>query len=212
MQIKRFIFNPIEVNCYLLWDDTKEALLIDCGALFEGEREELKGFIADNGLVVKHYLNTHLHFDHIFGNAFVEEAFGVKYEANDGDWPWVENIAERVARFGFRYTEYISRPERVLQDGDTITFGNQCVKAIAVPGHSPGSLAYYIPEHKMVFTGDALFRNSIGRTDFPDSDHQTLINCIKERLFTLPDDTVVYPGHSESTTIGYEKDYNMYIR
>ncbi len=212
MQIKRFIFNPIEVNCYLLWDDTKEALLIDCGALFEGEREQLKRFIADNGLVVKHYLNTHLHFDHIFGNAFVEEAFGVKYEANDGDWPWVENIAERVARFGFRYTEYISRPERVLQDGDTITFGNQCVKAIAVPGHSPGSLAYYLPEHKVVFTGDALFRNSIGRTDFPDSDHNTLIRCIKERLFTLPDDTVVYPGHSEETTIGYEKDYNMYIR
>ncbi|MBE6309349.1 MAG: MBL fold metallo-hydrolase [Bacteroidales bacterium] len=212
MEIKRFIFNPIEVNCYLLWDHTKEAVLIDCGALFPAEREQLKEFVAKNGLVIKHYLNTHLHFDHIFGNAFVEEAFGVKCEANDGDWPWAENIAERVARFGLRFTEKISRPLRILNDGDTVTFGEESINVIAVPGHSPGSLAFYIPKHKVLFTGDALFRHSIGRTDFPDSDHRTLISCIKEKLFALPDDTVVYPGHSEETTIGYEKDYNMYVR
>ena len=212
MEIKRFIFNPIEVNCYLLWDHTKEAVLIDCGALFPAEREQLKEFVTQNGLVIKHYLNTHLHFDHIFGNAFVEETFGVKCEANDGDWPWAENIAERVARFGLRYTEKISRPVRILNDGDTVTFGEESINVIAVPGHSPGSLAFYIPKHKVLFTGDALFRHSIGRTDFPDSDHRTLISCIKEKLFALPDDTVVYPGHSEETTIGYEKDYNMYVR
>lgn len=212
MEIKRFIFNPIEVNCYLLWDHTKEAVLIDCGALFPAEREQLKEFVTQNSLVIKHYLNTHLHFDHIFGNAFVEEAFGVKCEANDGDWPWAENIAERVARFGLRYTEKISRPVRILNDGDTVTFGEESINVIAVPGHSPGSLAFYIPKHKVLFTGDALFRHSIGRTDFPDSDHRTLISCIKEKLFALPDDTVVYPGHSEETTIGYEKDYNMYVR
>ena len=212
MEIKRFIFNPIEVNCYLLWDHTKEAVLIDCGALFPAEREQLKEFVTQNGLVIKHYLNTHLHFDHIFGNAFVEEAFGAKCEANDGDWPWAENIAERVARFGLRYTEKISRPVRILNDGDTVTFGEESINVIAVPGHSPGSLAFYIPKHKVLFTGDALFRHSIGRTDFPDSDHRTLISCIKEKLFALPDDTVVHPGHSEETTIGYEKDYNMYVR
>lgn len=212
MKIKKFIFNPVEVNCYLLWDETKEAVLIDCGALFPAEKEELKNFVAENGLTIKHYLNTHLHFDHIFGNPFIEETFGIGCEANDGDWAWAENIAERVARFGLRYNDKISRPTRVLQDGNEVKFGNQSIKVIAVPGHSPGSLAFHLPEHKVVFTGDALFRNSIGRTDFPDSDHATLIRRIKEGLFTLPDDTKVCPGHSEETTIGYEKDYNMYIR
>ncbi len=212
MEIKKFIQNPVDVNCYLLWDETKEALLIDCGALFPAEQEELTSFVADNGLTIKHYLNTHLHFDHIFGNPFVEKTFGIGCEANDGDWPWAQNIAERVARFGLRYSEKISRPTRILQHGDEVRFGNQRVEVIAVPGHSPGSLAFHIPEHKAVFTGDALFRSSVGRTDFPDSDHSTLIRCIRERLFTLPHDTVVYPGHSGTTTIGYEKDYNMYIR
>lgn len=212
MEIKRFIQNPVEVNCYLLWDESKEALLIDCGALFPAEREEVKRFIDENNLTIKHYLNTHLHFDHIFGNPFVKETFGIGYEANDGDLPWAENIAERVARFGLRYTEEIARPTRILHDGDEVRFGQQRVEVIAVPGHSRGSLAFHLPEHKIIFTGDALFRNSIGRTDFPDSDHSTLIRCIKEKLFTLPDDTTVYPGHSETTTIGYEKEYNMYIR
>lgn len=212
MEIKIFVFNPVQVNCYLLWDDTKEALLIDCGALFPAEHEELKNFVAEKGLTIKHYLNTHLHFDHIFGNPFVEEAFGVKCEANDGDWAWAENIAERVARFGLIYKEKIAAPARVLADGDVITFGNQRVEVIAVPGHSPGSLAFYLPEQKAVFTGDALFNGSIGRTDFPDSDHATLIKCIKERLYTLPDDTRVFPGHCDPTTIGAEKEYNMYVR
>lgn len=212
MEIKRFIFNPVGVNCYLLWDETKEAVLIDCGALFPAEKEELKTFVANNGITIKHYLNTHLHFDHIFGNPFVEEVFGLKCEASDGDWAWAENIAERVARFGLRYTEKISRPGRVLCNGDEVSFGKQTIKVIAVPGHSPGSLAFHIPEHNVLFTGDALFRDSIGRTDFPDSDHATLIKSIKDDLFTLPDCTIVYPGHSEGTSIGYEKDYNMYIR
>lgn len=212
MEIKKFIFNPVQVNCYLLWDETKEALLIDCGALFPEEEEELKRFIADNGLTIKHYLNTHLHFDHIFGNPFVEREFGLGCEANDGDIAWAENIAERVARFGLRYNEKISAPVRVLGDGDEVLFGNQKVKVIAVPGHSPGSLAFYLPQENMVFTGDALFHGSIGRTDFPDGDHNTLIKCIKEKLFTLPDDTRVFPGHSEPTFIGMEKEYNMYVR
>lgn len=212
MEIKTFVFNPVQVNCYLLWDETKEALLIDCGALFPQEKEELKSFVTENGLTIKHYLNTHLHFDHIFGNPFVEECFGLGCEANDEDWSWAENIAQRVARFGLRYTEIISAPSRVLHNGDIVYFGNQKVEVIAVPGHSPGSLAFYIAQEGVIFTGDALFRGSIGRTDFPDSDHQTLIKCIKERLYSLPDETRVYAGHSDPTTIGMEKMYNMYVR
>ena len=212
MQIKIFVVNPIEVNCYLLWDDTGEAVLIDCGAWSREERERIRLFVQSQGLTIKHYLNTHLHFDHIFGNAWIEDTFGVKAEASDKDWSWAESIAERVARFGMRYDEKVPTLGRVLTDGDEVLFGNQKIEVISVPGHSPGSLAFHIPEHKVLFTGDALFCQSIGRTDFPDSDHMQLITAIKEKLFTLPEDTVVYPGHSEKTTIGFEKSYNMYVR
>lgn len=212
MQIKTFIVNPIEVNCYLLWDGTGEAVLIDCGAWMPEERERIRLFVQSQGLTIRHYLNTHLHFDHIFGNAYVEETFGIKAEASDKDWNWAANIAERVARFGIRYEEEVPSLGRILKDGDTILFGNQTINVISVPGHSPGSLAYYIPEHKTLFTGDALFCQSIGRTDFPDSDHMELITAIREKLFTLPDDTTVYPGHGEKTTIGFEKKYNIYAR
>lgn len=212
MQLKKFIVNPVEVNCYLLWDETNEAVLIDCGALYPQEREHIKEFIESNGLTLKHHLNTHLHFDHIFGNAFIEETFGVKTSANDADWPWAENIKERVARFGMKYDEKVPILGCILNDGDEITFGNSRIVAIAVPGHSPGSLAYHIPEAKMLFSGDALFRGSIGRTDFPDSNHRALIYAIREKLLTLPEDTVVYPGHDRETTIEFEKKYNMYLR
>lgn len=212
MEIRTFAFNPIQTNCYLLWDETGEALLIDCGCLFPHEKEALKKEITDRGLTLKRHLNTHMHFDHIFGNPFVEKEWQVAAWANDADRPWADGIAERVARFGMRYEETIPPLGKVLRDGDEITFGNRRITAIAVPGHSPGSLAYYLPEEKILFSGDALFHGSIGRTDFPDSDHNALITAIRERLFTLPDDTVVYPGHDRPTTIGYEKEYNMYVR
>lgn len=212
MNIKIFVVNPIEVNCYLLWDETNEAVLIDCGAWAAEERERIRRFVQSEGLTIKHYLNTHLHFDHIFGNAYIEQAFGVKAEASDKDWSWAETIAERVARFGIRYNESVPPLGRILGDGDEVKFGNETIKALAVPGHSPGSLAFYIEKEKAVFTGDALFCQSIGRTDFPDSNHRELIKSIKEKLFTLPDDTVIYPGHSEKSTIGFEKEYNMYVR
>ena len=212
MQIKTFVVNPIQVNCYLLWDETDEAVLIDCGAWTPEERTRIKLFVQSQGLTIKHYLNTHLHFDHIFGNAYVEETFGVKAEASDKDWSWAESISERVARFGMRYNEKVPALGNVLKDKDVIVFGNQKIDVISVPGHSPGSLAFHIPKQKALFTGDALFCQSIGRTDFPDSKHMELITAIREKLFTLPDDTVVYPGHSEKTTIGFEKRYNMYVR
>ena len=212
MELRTFVVNPVQVNCYLLWDSTKEAVLIDCGAWFPQEREEIKQFIEGNGLTLKHHLNTHLHFDHIFGNAFVEETFGIKASANDADWPWAENIKERVARFGVRYDEDVPPLGRILNDGDEITFGNSRIMVIAVPGHSPGSLAYHLPQENMLFSGDALFRGSIGRTDFPDSNHRALITSIREKLLTLPPETTVYPGHDRETTVEFEKKYNMYLR
>lgn len=212
MKIKRFVFNPVYVNCYLLWDDTKEAVLIDCGAWCTQEQEELKEFVATNGLTIRHHLNTHLHFDHIFGNPFVEEAFGIKATASDKDWRWAVTIKERLKRFGISYDKEIPPLGRVLADGDEVLFGNQRIVAIAVPGHSQGSLAYYIPSQGALFSGDALFCGSIGRTDFEDSSHRQLLTSIKERLFTLPDETTVYPGHDKETTIGTEKKYNAFLK
>lgn len=211
MELKRLVFNPVDVNCYILWDETKEAVLIDAAVLFDEEKEELKSFISNNGLIVKHHLNTHLHFDHIFGNPFIEKEFGLKSQSNDKDWPWAETISERVARFGLRYTEKIPAIGRVLCDGDEIKFGNSTIKALDVPGHSPGSLAYYVESENMLFSGDALFQGSIGRTDFADSDYETLINSIKTKLLTLPDATRVFPGHGDSTTIAFEKQYNRFL-
>ncbi|MBE6302968.1 MAG: MBL fold metallo-hydrolase [Bacteroidales bacterium] len=211
MELKRFIFNPVDVNCYILWNESKEAVIIDGAVLFDEEKEELKNFIKNNGLTVKYHLNTHLHFDHIFGNPFIEQAFGIKSAANDKDWPWAETIGERVARFGLKYNEKIPAIGSVLHDGDTVTFGNNVIKALHVPGHSPGSLAYYVAEENMLFSGDALFRGSIGRTDFADADYDTLISSIKEKLLSLPDATLVFPGHGDHTTIGFEKQYNRFL-
>ena len=211
MQIKTFIVNPIEVNCYLLWDETNEAVLIDCGAWSNEERERIRLFIQSQGLTLKHYLNTHLHFDHIFGNAWVEETLGVKAEASDKDWSWAESIAERVARFGIRYEEKIPALGRILKDGDEITFGNQKIEVIAVPGHSPGSLAYHIPQKKVLFTGDALFCQSIGRTDLPTGDYDMLMKMLNTKILTLDDDCEVLPGHGPNTTIGDEKNMNPFL-
>lgn len=212
MQIKTFVVNPIEVNCYLLWDETDEAVIIDCGAWFPHEKEAIRRFVQSQGLTIKHYLNTHLHFDHIFGNSFIEETFNIKAEGSDKDWDWAETIQERVARFGIQYNETVPPLGKVLNDGDEITFGKQTIKVFSVPGHSPGSLAYYIAGQEVLFTGDALFCQSIGRTDFPDSNHELLISSIKDKLFALPENTVIYPGHGEKSTIGFEKRYNMFLR
>ncbi len=213
MKIKRFVFNDIDVNSYLLWDEESlEAVIIDPATFYPEEEEELKEFVKQNGLRLTHSLNTHLHFDHVFGNAFIEKEFGLKSEAHDADWPWAETIGERLARFGIRYTGKVPALGRILNEGDTITFGKYTIRVLHLPGHSPGSLGYYIPEENIIFAGDVLFQRSIGRTDFADSDHATLIKNIKEKLLILPNETVVYPGHGPSTTIGEEKANNYYLQ
>ena len=213
MKLKTFVFNNLGVNSYLLWDEeSKEAVIIDPAALYPDEEEELKEFVRSNGLILKHSLNTHLHFDHVFGNAFIEREFAIKSEAHDADWPWAETIGERLARFGIRYTGKVPALGRILNEGDRITFGRYTIEILHLPGHSPGSLGYYIPQEGMIFAGDVLFQYSIGRTDFADSDHYALIRNIREKLFTLPDDTIVYPGHGPSTTIKAEKEYNRYVQ
>ena len=211
MKIKRFEFNMLPVNCYLAYDNTKEAVLIDPGCLYAEEKEFLRDYIASKGLTLKHQLCTHLHLDHVFGCKFIKETYGLGIEANPADEYWLEQAPHQARAFGLTFPEIKEPIETPLFDGDIIRFGNLQLEAICVPGHSPGSLAFYCREKQVLFSGDVLFHGSIGRADLQGGNFEELKENICNRLFTLPDDVVVYPGHGSSTTIGYEKRNNPFF-
>ncbi len=211
MTIKIFTFNPFQENTYLLFDETKEAVLIDAGCITDTEKLTLKRFIDENDLTLKRLINTHLHLDHQFGNKFVTDTFGLVPEANQQDEFLLANVVVQARSFGFSVEEEAQPLGTYINEGDEIKFGNCSLKAIHVPGHSPGSLAFYSEKEGVVFAGDVLFRNSIGRTDLPYGDYATLILSITKKLLPLPDSTVVYCGHGPSTTIGSEKNSNPYL-
>ena len=204
----------LPVNTYVVWDETNEAAVIDPGCYYKGEGEELCDFIRNKGLNIKHLLNTHLHFDHVFGNPVIESSFGVEAEANEADQPWITGLERRIAAFGMRFSTKVSpiKPEHFLNEGDTIRFGNTTLSIFHIPGHSPGSLVFYCSEDGILFTGDVLFQGGVGRSDFGDGDHQALIDGIKKKLMVLPDSTKVLSGHGPSTTIGQERIGNPYIQ
>ena len=212
MKIKRFEFNMFPVNCYVLWDETNEAAIIDPGCYYEEEKIALKDFITNNGLTVKHLLNTHLHIDHICGNPFCERTFGVKSEANEADLYWVELAPKQSRMFGMKLESEPEPPATHLHDGTFVTFGNTCLEVIHVPGHSPGGIVFYNAAEGCLFSGVVLFQGSIGRADLAGGNFDTLIEGICAKLFVLPDDTVVYPGHGAPTTIGTEKKENPFFR
>ncbi|MDR0940447.1 MAG: MBL fold metallo-hydrolase [Mediterranea sp.] len=212
MKIKRFEFNMFPVNCYVLWDDTREAVVIDPGCYYEEEKQSLKKFILAEGLTLKHLLNTHLHLDHIFGNAFVQKEFGLSPEANQADEFWMDEAPKQSRMFGFEFPGPTVPIGEYLHDGDAVSFGHTRLEAIHVPGHSPGSLVYYSKADNCVFSGDVLFQGSIGRADLTGGNFDTLIEHICSRLFVLPGETIVYPGHGAPTTIGMEKAENPFFR
>jgi glyoxylase-like metal-dependent hydrolase (beta-lactamase superfamily II) len=211
MIIKTFEFNPIFVNTYVVYDETKECAIIDAACCNPDEEKVLSDFISDNGLVVKHLLNTHLHFDHVWGNVFVKKLVGLKTQAHQADQFLLDNLNGQIRLFGF--TPLDEQPEigAYLSEGDVIRFGNQTFSVIHVPGHSPGSLVFYNKEAGCAFTGDVLFHTSIGRTDLAGGNYRQLLDGIRQKLFTLPLATVIYPGHGPSTTIGYEVENNPYL-
>ena len=182
------------------------------GCFYEEEKQALKNFIISNGLQVKHLLNTHLHLDHIFGNPFMLKEFGLKAEANQADEFWIDEAPKQSRMFGFQLPEPPVPLGTYLHDGDIITFGHTELEAIHVPGHSPGSLVYYCAAEHCMFSGDVLFQGSIGRADLAGGNFDELIEHICSRLFILPSETVVYPGHGAPTTIGTEKAENPFFR
>lgn len=209
--VKPFEVNYFSENTYLLYDETGEAVLIDCGCLRPTEKQEVMDFIAENKLTLKRYLCTHLHLDHIFGNSFVYQTYGLKPEAHKADVESLPSPSEQAKLFGLpgRYEEV--PVEKYLIGNEIIRFGHSELRVISVPGHSPGSVAFYNDKNGFVIVGDALFAGSIGRTDLWGGNQDILVAAIKNKLLTLPDETIVYPGHGPETTVISEKQNNPYL-
>jgi hydroxyacylglutathione hydrolase len=211
LKVHTFVFNPVQENTYLVWDETLECAIVDAGCYTDKEFEKLDNFIKSKNLKPVKLINTHCHFDHIFGIDRCRSAYNLKWEAHPGDSFLVENAPSQGALFGMRI-QPIALPEVEILEGDVIAFGNSKLKAIFVPGHSPGSICFYEEGSKVLITGDVLFNGSIGRTDLPMGDYNTLVNGIKEKLLTLPSHVDVFPGHGPATTIGDEKARNPFLQ
>lgn len=211
--VKRFIVNPIEENTYVVWDDTKDCVIIDCGCFQNEEWNEIKKFIEEKNLNPVHLLNTHLHFDHVMGLHMAYRDFKLKPECSDKDMYLYENIGSQLQMFLGVNAENINMPPigTFLDDGDEVKFGNTVLKVLSTPGHTRGGICFYDEANKKLFTGDTLFKESVGRTDFEGGNHRTLIEGIVEKILPLPDDVTIYPGHGGETSVGHEKKYNPYF-
>lgn len=210
MKIARFTFNPFQENTYVLYDDTLACVIIDPGCYEAEEKEELSDFIQSQKLRPVHLLNTHCHIDHVLGNKFVGDAFGLQPQIH----PLEEKLLAACLQYGQVYGIFMEAspaPLTTLEEGKTINFGNCQLEMIHAPGHSPGSICFWHKESDTLIGGDVLFAQSIGRTDLPGGDMDTLLNSIREKLFTLPAKTIVYPGHGPETTIAFEKVNNPFL-
>ena len=210
MQLKYFTFNPFQENTYILFDETNEAVIIDPGCYDAEEKKILFDFIKSEKLNPVRLLNTHCHIDHVLGNKFVSDAFGLKPEIHPIELPLLKAVSQYGANYGI-FAEPSPEPLTTLEENKTIQFGTTVLTMIFSPGHSPGSICFYNEATKILIGGDVLFRMSIGRTDLPGGDMDTLLKSIREKLFTLPGDVVVYPGHGPSTTIAFEQLNNPFL-
>jgi len=211
MEVFRFVFSPIEVNTYLIADKSGICAVIDCGCYNKSEFETLSGFIDEKGFRPELLLNTHCHLDHIFGNGKFKEKYGFGAYCHKDDEYNRKDSLMHASFFGLKM-EMPPEPEGFLEDGQEIECGSMKFKAFHVPGHAAGSLAFYCEEGRVLFTGDALFAGNIGRTDLPGGSYETLIKSIRSKLFILPPDTIIYPGHGIQSTIGDEISSNPYFR
>lgn len=206
MKIKQFVFNMVGESTFIVWDElTKDAAVIDAGMYDNEERQEIADFVRKEGLNLCMALQTHMHFDHIFGLQFIFDTYGLRPICHSADEQLYYQMPEMIRMFGIREPLLLPKPLRYIADGETFRLGNIEIKAIHTPGHTPGGTCYYIEQEATLFSGDTLFCQSIGRTDLPGGDYKTEIESIQKKLFVLPSETKVYPGHGPFTTIGAEK-------
>ncbi len=209
--VKVFIFSPVQENTYVLYNEKDESIIIDPGCYYDNERDELAFFIDSKGLTPVLLLNTHCHLDHVFGNKWVSEKYGLKLHLHEKEKPVLDYAPTAGLRWNLPFDNY-QGDVIYLREGDTIQLGEDKLEVFFTPGHSPGSIVFYCRKQQFVIGGDVLFKMSVGRTDLPGGDHMTLLNSIQTKLFVLPDEVKVYPGHGDTTTIGFEKRNNPYLR
>ncbi|HSN08788.1 MAG TPA: MBL fold metallo-hydrolase [Hanamia sp.] len=210
-QIKAFTFNPVQENTYLLYNELNECIIIDPGCYFDAEKEELKSFIVNHKLKPKILLNTHCHLDHVFGNKFIAEEFKLTLNTHQREKEILEMAPASGLMFNLPFDNYQGKVV-YLEEGDFVTLGDDKLEVIHAPGHSPGSICFYCEKQHFIIGGDVLFQNSIGRTDLPYGSHESLLKNIKEKLFKLPEDVKVFPGHGPETTIGQEIKQNPFLQ
>ncbi len=210
LKIKTFLFSPIQENTYLLYNEFNDCIIIDPGCYFPEEQDELEGFITQSGLQPKLLLNTHCHLDHVFGNKFVAEMHGLTLQLHEKEKLLLDYAPASGLIYNMPFDNYAGA-YIYLKEGDIVKLGEDELKVIEAPGHSPGHICFYCEKQNFIISGDVLFNRSIGRTDLPGGDHQTLLKNIREKLFVLPDETVVYSGHGPVTTIGMEKAENPFL-
>jgi hydroxyacylglutathione hydrolase len=210
MQLEIFTFNPFQENTYILYDESKECVIIDPGCYDADERTELTDFIESNQLNPVVLLNTHCHIDHVLGNKFVADKYKLTLQIPEGELETLHATALYGHTFGI-YMTASPEPGYFLKDNETVKFGNSELKCISAPGHSPASICFYNEKEKYLIGGDVLFYKSIGRTDLPGGNHAQLLNSIRTRLFVLPDNTKVFSGHGVETSIGAEKKHNPFV-
>ena len=208
--LQAFPNNPYQENTYLVYDETGECAIIDPGMYTAAEQNTVVNFIKQHQLKPVLLLNTHCHIDHVLGNQFVFQQYGLKPQFHEGELQVLEAMPVWAEQSGIRY-ELSPLPDAYLPETGTVHFGNTTLELIFAPGHSPAHLCFYSAADQWLAGGDVLFRNSVGRTDLPGGNHQQLISNIKTKLFVLPDDITVYPGHGPETTIGYEKQHNPFF-
>lgn len=211
LHIAKFTFSPIQENTYVLYTPDGLAAIVDPGCYFDHEKTALANFIAEKTLNVQYLLQTHCHLDHVFGLQWAADTYQLQPHMHPIEEQVLQYAPMSGQRWNLPFTCY-SGPIHYLNDNDTLQLGNNTLQAIFAPGHSPGHLCYYCAEQHFIIAGDVLFERSIGRTDLPGGNHDTLLNSIRTRLFTLPDHTAVHPGHGDVTKIGLEKRHNPFLQ
>jgi hydroxyacylglutathione hydrolase len=211
LHIQSFTFNPVQENTYIIYNETRQCCIIDPGCYFAAEEKALTDFISANNLVPTYLLNTHCHLDHIFGNRFIHKTYGLSLHLHQLEKPVLEYGPTAGQQWQMPFDNYDGEL-KFLEEGDVVKLGNEELHVLFTPGHSPGSISFYSKEHKFLISGDVLFEGSVGRTDLPGGSFEVLEQSILTKLYTLPEDVIVYPGHGDSTTIGDEMKTNPFVK
>jgi len=211
ISIKSITFNPFQENTYIAFDETRECIIIDPGCYYERENTILKNFIEQNNLNPVALVNTHCHLDHIFGNNFVADRYNLIPIMHKAELPMLEYAAIAAVKYGLNFNK-LPETTNFIEEGDVIKFGKSKFNILFTPGHSPGHISLVNNEENIILSADVLFHLSIGRTDLPMSNHETLLSSIKDKLLILDDKMVIYPGHGPYTTIRNERHNNPFLQ